>query len=265
MDKNMGIFGLNGKVAIVTGSGSGIGRGISLMFATAGADIVLAEIDEIKAQETAEAIQKYGRKALVIVTDMLRLSDVDKVVQKTMGNFGKIDILANVVGGTLGLRRPALELNEESWDKVVAFNLKTVFLGSTTVAKAMINHKLKGSIINISSIAGFVSYPHVSHYAAAKAGVINLTKTLAAEWAQYGIRVNAIAPSFIDTPLFQGAAKHFPGWGQNIVKRIPLERIGTPEDIAATAVYLASDASSFVTGQTIRVDGGVECLVYPGE
>ena len=195
---------------------------------------------------------------------MLSVSEIDRLVQKTVETFKKIDILVNVVGGPLGLRGQALEIDEESWDKVVAFNLKTVFLGSTAVAKEMINRKVKGSIVNISSITGFMSYPHGSHYAAAKAGVINLTKTLAAEWAQYGIRVNAIAPSYIDTPLMRNALKQL-GWQGNLAEKVPLGRIGRPEDIAAAAVYLASDASSFVTGETIRVDGGVESFDYPKE
>jgi len=253
------LFSLKGKVALVTGAGSGIGKGLSLGFANAGADIVLVDINSETLDVIGSEVSKIGRQALTIVADVTKREAIDKLVNRTIDKMGRINIVANVAGGlSTAQRGTALELSEESWDSVVTLNLKSVFLLSTAAAKVMINRKIKGSIINIGSIAGLTSYPGASHYGAAKAGVMHLTKSLAADWGRVGIRVNAIAPGVIDTPLFRQAETFFHVEREKLIEKVPLGRLGLPEDIAAVAIFLASDASDYVTGQTIIVNGGLE-------
>ena len=253
------LFSLKGKVALVTGAGSGIGKGLSLAFANAGADIVLVDINPETLDVIGSEVSKLGRQALKIIADVTKGEAIDRLISRAIDELGRIDILANVAGGMSPAQRgTALELSEESWDAVVTLNLKSVFLLSTAAAKVMINRKTKGCIINIGSIAGLTSYPGASHYGAAKAGVMHLTKSLAADWGRAGIRVNAIAPGIIDTPLFRQAETFFNAKREILIEKIPLGRLGLPEDIAAVALFLASDASAYVTGQTIIVNGGLE-------
>ncbi len=259
MTVGLDLFSLKDKVALVTGAGSGIGKGISLGFASAGADVALADINSETLDAIGSEVRNIGRQALTIVTDVTKHEAIDRLVSRTFDELGRINIVANVAGGLSTRQRgTALELSEESWDSVLMLNLKSVFLLSTTVARLMINEKIKGSIINIGSIAGFTPYPGASHYGAAKAGVMHLTKSLAADWGRVGIRVNAIAPGVVDTPLFRQAETFSRLERKKLIEKIPLGRIGLPEDIAAVAIFLASDASAYVTGQTIIVNGGLE-------
>jgi len=245
-------FALTDRVAIVTGSGRGIGKGIALGFAQAGAHVVgcARTVEEIEA--TADEIRALGRKSLAIRTDVRESEQVDDMVRKTVEEFGRIDILVNNAGGLFVVA--VLDMSERAWDAIIRENLKSVFLCSKAVAKVMVEQK-KGSIVNIASMAGRTGSPGMAHYGAAKAGIINLTQSLSAEWAPYKIRVNAIAPGPVWTP---GAAIVWPTpeLQAKVVSRILLGRFGQPGDIAAAAIYLASDASDWVTGQTFDINGG---------
>ena len=190
-------FSLEDRVAIVTGSGQGIGRAIALGMARAGAHLVIAERRQESAEAVAVEVRALGRKAISLPADVKQADQVEGMVSNTAKELGRIDVLVNNVGG--GIRAPAIELEEKAWDVVMRMTLKTAFLGSQAVARHMKDHG-GGAIINISSVEGLLSAPLMSPYAAAKAAIINLTRTLAVEWAQHNIRVNAIAPGFVETP-----------------------------------------------------------------
>ena len=251
---------LKDNVAIVTGAGSGIGRAIALELACAGASVVVAGtnvVDPSQADTELDAvvkqIQTIGSKALKIKADARESKDVSNIVQKTIEHFDRIDILVNNAGGSLEAFRDFTELSESSWDAHISQNLKTCFLCTKAVAPIMMEQK-KGNIISMASITAIVGGTKRVPYAAAKAGIMNVTKTLAIEWAPYGIRVNCIVPGFIET-----AGAHKLRSVENLAQiaaRIPLKRLGLPEDIANAARYLASDASDYITGQAIIVDGG---------
>lgn len=245
-------FSLADKVAIVTGSGQGIGRAIALGLARAGAHLVIAERRPETAEGVAAEVRALGRKALPLFTDVKQTDQVESMVARTLGEMGRIDVLVNNVGG--GIRAPALELEEKGWDVVLRTTLKTAFLCARASARPMIGQG-GGSIINIASVEGLFAAPFMSPYAAAKAGVISLTKTLAVEWAQHGIRVNAIAPGFVDTPGLRPWLT--PEMKAGRASHVPLGRYGQPDDIAGAAVFLASDAAAYVTGHTLVVDGGL--------
>ena len=242
-------FSLENRVAIVTGAGRGIGKAIALGIAGAGADVVVAARTASDIETTASEINEIGRKALPVPTDV-RLSDqVINLVEKTVKEFGRIDILVNNAGGSFKIA--TMEMSEGGWDAIIRENLKTVFLCSQAAGKVMMAQK-KGAIINITSIAGINAYSINAAYGAAKAGITNLTKTMAIDLAKQNVRVNAIAPGYVATPgLFQ-----LLGTEPEAVDRIPLARLGQPEDIIGGVIYLASDASLYITGQTIIIDGG---------
>lgn len=242
-------FALTDKIAIVTGAGRGIGKGLALAFAEAGADVVVAARTVAEIEETAALIRQMGRKALVVPTDVRQSDQIDNMVQKTLEEFGRIDVLVNNAGGSFVVM--AMDMSENAWDAVVRENLKTVFLCSKAAARVMIDQK-KGNIVNISSEAGQGASPGLSAYGASKAGIINLTQTLAIEWAPH-VRVNCIAPGAIETP---GLLATSSGQMEEAIKNIPLGRMGQPEDIATAAIYLASEAADWVTGITIDVAGG---------
>jgi len=245
-------FDLKDKVAIVTGGGTGIGRGIAIEFARAGADVVVASRKLENLEKVAAEIKSLGRQTLAIATDVRKPEDVDSMVQKTMEQFGRIDILVNNAGASF--RCPLEDMSAGGWDAVIGIDLKGVFLCSKAAGKVMIQQK-KGKIINISSIAGVYGSPMMVHYGAAKAGVINLTTSLASEWAKHNILVNCIAPGPIITEGYQGV-RTAGGIGDLPPGSNALNRWGEPEEIAYAAIFLASEASSFVTGETICVDGG---------
>jgi NAD(P)-dependent dehydrogenase (short-subunit alcohol dehydrogenase family) len=262
MNDSLDVFSLKGKVALVTGAGGGIGRSVCLRFAGAGANVALADINPNSLDAVSSEVRKFGGEALMVVTDVRKGDAVGKLVNQTIDKLGRVDILANVAGGmSVKQRGPAHELKEDIWDSVVDLNLKSVFLCSAAVARVMIDRKIRGSIINIGSVAGQIPYPYACHYGAAKAGVMHLTKSLAAEWGPMGIRVNAIAPGVVDTALFKEAEAFFKVDRNNLIKRVPLGRLGQPEDIAGVTMFLVSDASAYITGQTIIVNGGLEYLL----
>ncbi len=243
-------FGIEGKVAIVTGAGQGIGKAIAVSFANVGAHVVVAEINAAKGKATADEIRASGGKSLSVVTDVSDSRQIAKLVDATMSEFGRIDVLVNNAGILLPLS-PAVDIKEADWERVLNNDLKSVFLCSTAVARVMIRQN-SGNIINIASMGGIMAKPGSAAYSVAKAGVINFTLTLAAELSIHHIRVNAIAPGLIDSEMgtVRGSAKER-------VERVglPLWRIGTPEDIAAAAIYLASDVSGYVNGHTLEVMG----------
>jgi gluconate 5-dehydrogenase len=245
---------LAGKVAVVTGGRRGIGRAIALALAEAGADVSLGDrvIDDGELEKVAEEVRKLGRRALAIQTDITRKADVDSLVQKTVAEFGSIDILVN--NAATNVRAPLLELNEEGWDRVIDTDLKGYYLCSQAAGKVMVKQK-RGNIINIASTAAMDTAPQMGAYGIAKAGVVMLTRILAIELAEYNIRVNAIAPFIVKTKFSQ------PLWAdaktlKEIESGIPLGRLAEPEDITGAVVFLASDASAYITGHTIVVDGG---------
>jgi len=249
------LFDVSGKKAIVTGAGRGIGKAIAVALAEAGADVVIAEIMFENAQKTSDEVKKLGRKSFAIKTDVVKPGDVDQMVQKTLEEFGRIDILVNNAGVGLGFT-PSQECEKEKWDKVVAVNLTGTFLCSQAVGREMIKQK-SGKIINLASMWGFISSPggQATAYNATKGGVVMLTKTLASEWAKYNICVNALAPGFIETDMSLEFFKR-PEILKKMIDLTPLRRPGQPEDLKGATIFLASDASNFVTGAIIAVDGG---------
>jgi NAD(P)-dependent dehydrogenase (short-subunit alcohol dehydrogenase family) len=246
-------FSLKDRMAIVTGSGSGIGKAIAVGFARAGANIAVVEISPDAGMATVDEIRALGRRALPLAADVLDTGQVDELVAKTMTEFGKIDILVNNVGGTRKSRRvPVVDMKEEVWDMIIDLNLKSTFLCTKAVAKVMTEHK-KGNVINIASVAGLRPYPSQPPYGASKAALINFTQTMAVQLAPYNIRVNAIAPGTITTP----SAGYLGDREERARKRGTLmRRAGRVEDTVPAAIYLASDASSYVTGVTIEITGG---------
>jgi 3-oxoacyl-[acyl-carrier protein] reductase len=244
------------RVAIVTGAGQGIGHGIALCLARAGAHIVIAEQATERIAAVAAAVEDLGVQALGLTIDVSRSEDVQRMVQETIQRFGKIDILVNDAGRVLV--KPMVEQSEADWDRIIDTNLKGVFLCCRHVVPEMITRK-RGAIVNIASIAAFhVTVPHVP-YAASKAGVVALTRDLAYEVARYGIRVNAIAPGPIETPMSQAVSAE---QRQGIIRTVPLGRMGQPEDIGQAVAFLASDAASFITGVTLPVAGGSDLKVF---
>lgn len=246
---------LEGRVAIVTGGNEGIGRGISLCLAEAGADVVIACRQIDLGDEVAKKIEAKGRKAIVISTDVTDNNQVVNMVDKTIEVFGKIDILVNNAGGGTGATFGSgyiLDISERDWDATVTTNLKSVFLCSRAAVRIMQSQK-NGSIINIASIFGEVPGPKMPAYSAAKAGVISFTKSAAREWAPF-VRVNAIAPSLVVTDRI---LKYYgPEWVTQRSKDFPLKRLGRPEDIGNMVVYLACDAAEWITGAIMDVNGG---------
>jgi len=247
------LFDLSGKVAIVTGGASGLGRGMALGLAEAEADLVIADMNQAGAEDTCHQIESLGHRALAVKTDVTREADVRRMVKRAAAIVGRIDILVNNagIGGPGG---PPEKMPLAHWEKMIAADLTSVFLCCREVGRYMIRQQ-GGKILNVSSIFGLLGSDIVDavNYNAAKGGVINFTRDLAVKWARYGIRVNGIAPGYFRTPLSEWTVTHFK---RQLLKMIPLQKIGLPEDLKGTVVFLASPASDYMTGQTLVVDGG---------
>ncbi|MBT4266532.1 MAG: SDR family oxidoreductase [Deltaproteobacteria bacterium] len=252
-------FSLEGKVALVTGGSRGIGEATAIAFAEAGADVAVTSRKQADLEKVAEKVEKLGRKSLAIAAHVGRIDQIQPLVDKVTDKFGRIDILVNNAGTSLYM--PAIEMSEKAWDSVMNLNLKGLFFLSQAVAQVMKKNN-GGQIINISSTSGFRVLVPAAHYSISKAAVIMATKAMAIEWAPYNIRANCIAPGPIQTGLLDAV---FTGSSEEEVKKqketlaaaVPLKRAGQPKELADSVLFLASDASSFVTGQTLAVDGGV--------
>ena len=240
---------LEGKVGIVTGSGRGIGKGIAKVLASEGAKIVICDINQADIDKTVEEFMENGHEALGMKVDVAKREDVSNMAQATIKNFDKIDFLVNNAG--IVRDKMAKNMTDEMWEAVLSVNLKGVFICCQECGRNMIERKY-GKIVNISSVAYKGSIGQLN-YAAAKAGILGLTKTLALEWARYKINVNAIAPGMIDTDMTRAMPKEA---FDAAVAKIPIQRIGEPEDIGKVALFLVSDDSDYVTGQVINVCGG---------
>jgi 3-oxoacyl-[acyl-carrier protein] reductase len=241
-----------GKVAIVTGSGRGIGKAIAMKLAENGATLVINDVgDSAPAEQTAAEIKNLNRQAMAIMADVSSSADVAKMVETAIAAYGKVDILVNNAGITRD--QLTMKMTDEEWDKVLAIDLKSVFLCTRAVLRPMLKQR-SGRIISMSSVVGIIGNAGQANYAAAKAGIIGFTKTIAKEVASRGITVNAVAPGFIDTPMTQVLPEERK---QALMNNIPLGYLGTPRDIAETVAFLASEEARYITGQVIGVDGGI--------
>ncbi len=250
---------LKDKVAIITGAAKGIGKAIAIEFVKEGAKVVVADIDFEGAQKTVEELKKMGGEAIAVKVNVADPDDVKNMVEKTVEKFGKIDILINNAG--IAIQKPALDMTLEEWRRIIDVNLTGVFLCSQAAARVMVKQG-GGVIINMASMLGFIAIPKRSAYCASKAGVIGLTKELAVEWAKYGIRVVGVAPGWVATRrVIELTKKGIVN--EEVVKMLtPLGRMAKPEEVAKLMVFLASDDASFITGNTVLIDGGY--VVYGG-
>ena len=245
-------FDLAGKVALVTGAGRGIGYHIALALARYGADLVVCSRTVSELEKLGKEVEEIGRRVLIRQADVRKASEVSALVQAAVDSFQHIDILVNNAG--VNIPQWAAEVTEEAWDTIMDINLKGVFFVAQAVGKVMIRQK-RGKIINVSSQAGSVGLLRRAAYCASKGGVNQLTRVLAIEWAPHNINVNAIAPTFVETPLTRPMFQD-QNFREYVMGNISLGRIGKPEDIVGAAIYLASAASDLVTGHVLLIDGG---------
>ena len=247
-------FSLEGKVALITGGSRGIGKATAIGFAQAGADVVVASRKLPDLEMVVDEIKSLGRRSLAVSAHVGRMEQIASLVEGVVAEFGKIDILVNNAG-TSPVFASALDLEERAWDVVMNLNLKGLFFLSQAVARVM-KERGGGNIINVASVDGFRSEDNAGAYAISKAGVIMATKVMAREWNQYNIRVNTLAPGMIHTRLLDSHWEVAPEDKPEVIKRILMGHIAEPEELVGAMIYLASDASSYVTGQTFIVDGG---------
>ena len=242
---------LTGKVALVTGAAQGIGKAVAMLLAQRGADIIVSDINLEKAEETSKEIATLGPRAMAIRANVAVVEEVEKMVQAIIERFGQIHILVNNAG--IARDKLLLRMTEEDWDLVLDINLKGTFNCTKAVIRYMSKQRY-GKIVNIASVVGEMGNAGQANYSASKAGVIGFTKTIAREFASRGINVNAIAPGYIVTPM----TEVLPEKAKEDLKRmIPMERLGQPEDVAQAALFLVSEASNYITGQVINVNGGI--------
>jgi len=242
---------LTGKVALVTGAAQGIGKAVAILLAQRGADLIISDINLEKAEETSKEIAVLGPRAMAIRANVAVVEEVEKMVQAIIERFGQIHILVNNAG--IARDKLLLRMTEEDWDLVLDINLKGTFNCTKAVIRYMSKQRY-GKIVNIASVVGEMGNAGQANYSASKAGVIGFTKTIAREFASRGINVNAIAPGYIVTPM----TEVLPEKAKEDLKRmIPMERLGQPEDVAQAAFFLVSEASNYITGQVINVNGGI--------
>jgi len=243
---------LNGKVAVVVGGTSGIGRAIAHGFAQAGADVVATSRRAEQVDAAAREIEEFGRRSLRVTSDVADRASLERVLNETLGALGKVDILVNSAGRTK--RAPTIDFSEADWDAIIDTNLTGTLRACQVFGKHMLERE-SGSIINIASLSTFVALYEVAAYSASKAAVGSLTKSLAVEWSSHGVRVNAIAPGVFRTALNQKLLDETER-GREFLLRTPMRRFGNVDELAGAAIFLASDAASFVTGEILTVDGG---------
>ena len=243
-------FSLIGKVALITGGGTGIGLDMAKCFVRSGATVIITGRRE---EVLKEAVQAIGQGAHYLVNDVSDLSQTTSLVHQIVSQFGQIDVLVNNAG--INMKKHAIEVSDEEFNRIIQTNLNAVFALTREVGKHMLDRK-SGSIIMISSMAAYYGIDRVAAYASSKTGIYGLVRVLASEWSQHGIRVNAIAPGFIETAMSRTAMNSDPDRKHKAMDRTPAGHFGKPEDVAWAAVYLASDASSYVTGVSLPVDGG---------
>lgn len=245
---------LDGQVAIVTGGSRGIGRAVALAFAGEGASVAIAARGEERLARTAEEIEAKGGRSLSVVADVADPVQWENLVQRTMDSFGTVDILVNNAGAAPFVT-PFVESRADGFEKYFRINFDSALFGLRAVAPILLE-KGEGCVLNVASVAAFIASPGVSYYASAKAAMVSLTRTVAHEWAASGVRVNALAPGWIETELNENARRDTPGFEEGVLSSIPLGRWGKAEEVAAAAVFLCSPAASFITGAVLVVDGG---------
>ena len=246
---------LKDKVAIITGARRGMGKSHALTLARAGAKVVVADISKEDCEKVVDEITKAGGKAMAVKCDVTKKEEADEMVEKAIEKFGKVDILVNNAG--ICQFKPFFELTEEEWDRTLDINLKGYFLCAQAAAKEMAKQK-SGVIINIASVAmgqQGIGFPNIVHYCASKGGIVGMTEALAVELAPYNIRVNAISPGMIETPMID-PVKQDPKIMEAMLARVPMRRVGKPEEVSNLVLFLASDVSSYMTGSTVVIDGG---------
>jgi len=249
----MSIFDLAGKVAVVTGGGTGLGEAVTKAMAEAGASVVICGRRQEPLDRVVGEIHGSGGNALAVRADVSKREDVDALTTESLKAFGKVDILVNNAG--INIVKPFLNLEEAEWDAVLDTNLKGCFYCCRAFGKGMVERK-SGSIINMVSVFGLRGFRMLSPYIASKGAIVQLTRGLAVEWGRYNVRVNAIAPSYIETEMTKRDIESDDRVRQFNLKKIPMGRAGTPDEVAGLAVFLASNASTYITGDVIAVDGG---------
>jgi gluconate 5-dehydrogenase len=251
-------FGLEGKVALVSGGGGAIGSAIAGALAAAGARVAVADVTEARAEAAAETIRATGADVLAVGADVTQEADCERIVAATVERFGRLDIIVNAVGGGAGkVLFDAQEYPRDAWDWIMELNVRSTLLATQAAVREMIREGHGGAVVNISSVRADLGInAGYSAYVAAKGAISSLTRQWATEWARHGIRVNAIRPTFVDTPQVAMLLGD-PGFKAGIVSRIPLGRVGDTDDMTGPVVFLASDAAAFITGQVLGVDGGL--------
>lgn len=247
---------LENKVVVITGAGSGIGKACAALFVKNGSTVVVADIDLVTAKETAEELAAQGGKTLAIKMDVTNYEEVEKSLQQVVDSYGQIDIMVNNAGIMNQLRAPTADHTFEDWDRVIAINQTGVFYCLRASLKHMMDQG-HGSIVNIASLAGLKASGHNLAYSASKFAVVGMTKSAAMEYAPHNIRINAVCPSYTQTPMLDAVVEKQPGIDKKLLRFVPMGRFAEADEIADAVVWLASDQSKFITGQTITIDGGL--------